>query len=298
MLTRAGVKPHRGQARSSGESSERALRHCLWLYAPSFSLSEVVGAHYMPSRETRLISVVKVRVREFCTYCGKSPLGVTSKDLCLRLSGANEVVVHIRAVRNPFAAYPAKKTQEATALLKQLYPEVFPVSNILDVALSNTNPCVHPMPTLLSASRIEYCGGDFWLYREGMTPSVWRAMRALDQERVGIRKALGFPPPHSELPEEVGQVFVDQFGHDGILAGRQMKGPKELTDRYLTEDVPMGLVFYSSVGLLAGVATPVVDSVVTLVSAVLGKNMWAEGRTLEGFGLGGLKPAEVLAQLA
>ena len=67
-----------------------------------------------------------------------------------RISDGNEVSVFIRAIFNPFAAYPAKRTEQATKVLKQLYPEIAPMKNILDVALNNTNPCVHPIPTLLS----------------------------------------------------------------------------------------------------------------------------------------------------
>jgi opine dehydrogenase len=70
-----------------------------------------------------------------------------------RRSGPNEVAVHIRTICNPFAAYPAAATSRAAAILRQLYPEIVEVGNVLDVALDNTNPCVHPVPTLLSASR-------------------------------------------------------------------------------------------------------------------------------------------------
>jgi opine dehydrogenase len=215
-----------------------------------------------------------------------------------RRSGPNEVAVHIRTICNPFAALPARATQQAAAVLRQLYPEIAEVENVLDVALDNTNPCVHPVPTLLSASRIEHSDGDFWLYREAMEPSTWRVMRAVDAERVTIREAFGLKPPHYELPEEVGQVFVGQFGWDGIEAGRQMKGPKALTDRYLTEDVPMGLVLYASLGRLAGVSTPKIDAVIELVSSLLGIDMWKTGRTLESLGLEGVACQEFIEQLA
>lgn len=214
-----------------------------------------------------------------------------------RMVDGNEVAIHIRAIFNPFAAYPARRTNEACKVLARLYPEIRPVRNILDVALNNTNPCVHPVPTLLSASRIEYSQGEFWLYREAMTPSVWRVMRALDQERVRVRKAFGFGEPHCELPEEVGRVFVDQFGYEGIEAGRKMKGPKTLNERYLTEDVPMGLVFYSAMGRIAGVPTPITDSVINLASQLVGTDFWSEGRNLRSLGLEGVTSEELMASL-
>ena len=215
-----------------------------------------------------------------------------------RRSGPNEVAVHIRTVCNPFAALPARATSQAAGVLRQLYPEIVEVGNVLDVALDNTNPCVHPVPTLLSASRIEHSGGEFWLYREAMTPSTWRVMRAVDAERVAIREAFGLQPPHYGLPEEVGQVFVGQFGWNGIEAGRQMKGPRALAERYLTEDVPMGLVLYSSLGRVAGAPTPKIDAVIELVSSLLGTDMRGTGRTIESLGLEGISSDELLRQLA
>jgi len=267
------------------------------------SIARMCGPHLEDGQYVFLIpggfgSYVFGRVLEEMGVRKDITLGETSTlPYGCRMSGENEVAVHIRAIFNPFAAYPARRTEAAAAVLKQLYPEIAPARNILDVALNNTNPCVHPVPTLLSASRIEFSGGEFWLYREAMTPSVWKVMRALDQERVRVREAFGLGPPHCELPEEVGRVFVDQFGYEGIEAGRKMKGPKSLSERYLTEDVPMGLVLYSSLAKVAGVPTPVIDSVVTLVSALLGCDMWSQGRTIERLGLTGITAAELTARL-
>ena len=38
------------------------------------------------------------------------------------------------------------------------------------------------------------------------------------------------------------------FGKDGIYAGMKMKGPEHLKDRYVTEDVPYGMVLVSALG--------------------------------------------------
>jgi len=215
-----------------------------------------------------------------------------------RRCGANEVVIHLRAVYNPFAALPAAKTLKAADLLKQLYPDVEPAANVLDAALNNTNPCVHPVPTILSASRIEHAGELFWIYREAMTPAVWRVMRKVDEERIAVRKNFGLKSPHCRLPEEVGRVFVDQFGYDGILAGRNMKGPEHLEHRYITEDVPTGLVFYSEMGRLAGIETPTTDAVIELASQLLGRDFRAEGRNLDFLDLTEYTPERLIDELS
>lgn len=231
---------------------------------------------------------------------GKNPvLGETATlPYGARKSSDNEVNIHIRTIFNPFAAFPAAKNEEATSLLQEIYPEVKTMTSVLDVALNNTNPCVHPVPVILSASRIEFAGDDFWLYREAMTPLVWKVMRKVDEERVKVREGYGLGEPHCRLPEETGKIFVDQFGyHEGIKAGEKMKGPDRLDHRYITEDVPMGLVFYSEMGKLVNVATPVTDAIIELASELLGQNFREEGRNLAALGLENYKASTLIKEL-
>lgn len=201
-----------------------------------------------------------------------------------RLSGEAEVIVHIRTVELPVAALPASRTGEVLELLREFYPEAVPAQDVLDVALNNTNPCVHPPSTLLNAGRIEYAS-DFYLYVEGMTPSVRRVMRAVDQERVRIREVLGYGPPHYEMPPD-SEALLTYYGPGALAAGQKMRGPLSLTDRYITEDVPYGLVFYESVAQKAGVATPVCSALIDLAGVINGADYRKEGRSLANLGLG------------
>ena len=64
-----------------------------------------------------------------------------------------------------------------------------------EVALCNANILLHPLPTLLSLSRIEFSKGEFYVYNEAYTPSVERAIEALDDEIRAILRKVGFPAP-------------------------------------------------------------------------------------------------------
>ncbi len=107
-------------------------------------------------------------------------------------------------------------------------------------------PCAaaHPDPVLLNAGWIETTGGDFRFYTDGVSPSVGRAMDALDRERLGLLTALGL--------EAVPAVEWDRrlYGLAGTtsyevnrdsLIHRDIRAPESLRSRYLTEDVPFGL---------------------------------------------------------
>jgi opine dehydrogenase len=57
--------------------------------------------------------------------------------------------------------------------------------------------------------------------------------------------------------------------------------------------VPCGLVAISGLGRAAGVATPVIDGLIALTSAMLRRDFRSEGRTLERLGLAGKSVTEI-----
>ena len=68
--------------------------------------------------------------------------------------------------------------------------------------------------------------------------------------------------------------------------------------RYITEDLPFGLVPRCELGRLVGVPTRVIDGIVSLGSSVCQEDYWSTGRTLESLGLDGKTPEEMMAGLA
>ncbi|NWG02127.1 MAG: NAD/NADP octopine/nopaline dehydrogenase family protein, partial [Syntrophaceae bacterium] len=122
----------------------------------------------------------EILVAESCTL----PYGA-------RLKGSGHVSVLIHAVILPTGVFPSKKTAEVISKLKQFYPTITPARDVLEAAINNPNPIVHPVATLLSATRIEHSKGEFYLYAEGMTPAVARTFESLNEERLAICKAMG-----------------------------------------------------------------------------------------------------------
>ncbi|MGD0918299.1 MAG: NAD/NADP octopine/nopaline dehydrogenase family protein [Thermodesulfobacteriota bacterium] len=218
-----------------------------------------------------------------------------------RLKGPGHVSVLINAVILPTGVFPSKKTNDVIHKLRQFYPVMTPAKDVLEAAINNPNPIVHPAATLLSATHIEHSKGEFYLYSEGMTPSVARTFESLNEERLSICKALGYRLYHwdnlefrnynlGETEEECRYRILNTsmdaaFGKDGIYAGIKMKGPEHLKDRYVTEDVPYGMVLISTLGDLIGIATPTHDAVIQLASVINRTNYWKTGRGVEELGL-------------
>jgi opine dehydrogenase len=76
---------------------------------------------------------------------------------------------------------------------------------------------------------------------------------------------------------------------------RGIAAPKDPSTRYISEDVPMGLVPLSELARLAGVPTPVMDSVITLAGAVHRRDYHKEGRNLRRLGLENMSVKEIRA---
>ena len=46
----------------------------------------------------------------------------------------------------------------------------------------------------MSIPRIEYIEGDYWMYREVFTASVWNLVKRFDNEKMNVLQALGLEP--------------------------------------------------------------------------------------------------------
>ena len=218
-----------------------------------------------------------------------------------RLKGPGHVSLFINALILPTGVFPSKRTAEVISTLKRFYPVITTAKDVVEVAINNPNPVVHPAATLLSATRIEHSKGEFYLYAEGMTPAVARTFESLNEERLALCKGMGYKLYHwdnidfkdynlGETEEECRYRILNTsmdscFGKDGIYAGMKMKGPEHLKDRYVTEDVPYGMVFLSTLGSLLGVPTPTHDAVIQLASVVNRTNYWKTGRGAKELGL-------------
>lgn len=218
----------------------------------------------------------------------------------VRIAGPGHVHVLVEAIKLPTATLPARRTPELVEALGSLFPAVEPAVDVLDTATKNLNPCIHPAPSILNAGWVEK-NSDFYLYRDGMTPATRRVMVAVDAERQRVREAWGLAAPHYGLDPTEGSftVFVDYFGLDSLnTCGIHLAGPHSLKDRYVTEDIPYGLVFFASLGDAVAVDTPACDALIELASIINGVDYDSTGMTLASLGLGEADPGALRKMLA
>lgn len=194
-----------------------------------------------------------------------------------------------RNVRNPIGVYPANQTAKAAKVLNGLGTPFVYLGSVAEAALHNPNMIVHTVGAVMSIPRIEATGGDYCMYHEVFTPSVWTLLEALDREKMDILEALGFERLayaqackfRNSLDErrEAREVFFEY-----AAMPERAKGPQSVDSRYITEDVPQGLVLMESLGGVLDIPVPVCTALIEIASASLKRDFRKEGRTLKRLG--------------
>jgi len=215
-----------------------------------------------------------------------------------RREGPGKVDLLCIAPRVMVAALPSSKLAKVFGELKGIFPCVIEGKHVLAAAFNNPNPMVHPPGSLLNTGRIEYSKGDFYMYREGITEAVARVIREVYDESRRVANAFGFDMieyrdvDFTTTTSIMGVEFVAPFDTRGVIAS--ILGPASLRDRYITEDLPMGLVPRSELGRVVGVPTPVIDGIVSIGSVICKEDFWQTGRTLETLGISGMSRDDIV----
>jgi opine dehydrogenase len=198
------------------------------------------------------------------------------------------------------ATFPGHLIAEVHPRLSPLFPQAVAAPNALYTGMTNANAMLHVANCVANAARIE-SGQAYRFYAEGVTPAVARLYQAINQERVAVAAALDASVPSLEdWFERVygvrGATLVETcrqltYNKDGPY---QVTGtPSSLDHKFITEDVPTGLVPMSALGTAARVPTPAIDALIGVVRPMTGRDFAAEGRTLRRLGLDGMSVPEI-----
>jgi opine dehydrogenase len=211
------------------------------------------------------------------------------------------VDIHGVKANVPLAAVPSSETAAVVETINPAFdPEVQfnPARDVFEVNLTNLNVPMHTTIALFNLTHIDR--GDEWrFYGDGLTPAVERLITSLDDERLALGAGLDLDIP--SLPALVddmyevctGDTIMELLGESPIH--KSGLGPTDLEFRYLTEDVPYGLVPMASICDELGIDCPTIDAMVHLLSVGAGTDFEAEGVTTEELGLSGLSSEEMQA---
>ncbi|HOJ89227.1 MAG TPA: NAD/NADP octopine/nopaline dehydrogenase family protein [Pseudothermotoga sp.] len=205
---------------------------------------------------------------------------------------SNPGVVRIFRIKNavPVAALPSRKNRELEKTLLKVMPEFEIAPSTLYTSFNNIGAVFHPATIILNTGWVESTFGKFEFYFEGISQSVAKVLEAIDRERCEVAKKFGIEPmtavqwlayAYDVRGSNLYDAIHNNEGYRGIQA------PTSLENRYILEDVPTSLVPISAFGQLAGVRTPVIDSIIQLSSLIMEIDFFKEGRNFEKLHLQG-----------
>lgn len=206
--------------------------------------------------------------------------------------------VNINTIRKQvdLATVPASRSAAGLAVCKELFGDRFlDRGSLMAIALSNLNPQNHMGIALGNMTRMER--GESWSQGQNVTPNVGRLLEDLDQERIAIATKLGLDVrnifQHFHLSFHVPVSSISKMNQEMHEAGNGGSGPTTADSRYVTEDVPFGLVMTAKIGRLAGYPAELHEAGVRIFSAMYGRDFTAENDLLTALQLDAMSLEEL-----
>ncbi|ATW27863.1 NAD/NADP octopine/nopaline dehydrogenase family protein [Candidatus Formimonas warabiya] len=221
-----------------------------------------------------------------------------------------KIRVYYRAITLRGAALPACDTEAFLESAKYM-PSMDAVTKgqgavagdtCMDTGFSNVNPVLHCPGTILGVGVMENWGViygenkyDYGIYSHAYCPSISEVQYSFYREECALAEAMGvgiqpfekkqfFSRENILGPEYMGENYIIPFDQQDYI--QWGTGPFTMENRYITEDIPVGCHIYHELGKKFGVPTPVVDSMINLASAMLQRDFYQLGYTLDYLGIG------------
>lgn len=209
----------------------------------------------------------------------------------------NICYVFSRKQRIAVAAQSSGHHQNLSALLDRAGLDAFEFAkNCLITSMNSISPLMHCPTMLLNVSLVEANAdwarklrGPTRFYSEFITPRIAHFIERLDAERLSLASAMGLAD-HVESISKWGERTYGMAGstfYEALQSNPSygpIESPDHLNHRYLTEDVPTGLVPWESLGRSLGVPVPLTTLTIDLAETLLEVDFRTGGRTLQRLG--------------
>lgn len=211
------------------------------------------------------------------------------------------------------AAFPHKITSELVSFLTRLLDlKIEPLPNMLTLSLANVGQIIHPgiMYSLFKGKEeLKYRKEKIPLFYQGVTKEISETLKVMSDEVLVLTKEIKNIDKSINLNHVLGlkdwliysykdsiadkstlqSCFVTNSAYKGLRAPMKKNNNDyflpDFQARYLTEDVPYGLVVTKAIAQLAKVDMPVIDEVILTVSKWIGKEYikrgYLEGRDIK-----------------
>jgi opine dehydrogenase len=212
----------------------------------------------------------------------------TSLYTC-RLRGPAQVYIGAIKPAVQVATIPRSASQKALDKLFVYFGNRYIAgSDTLSIGLGNCNAIYHVPPAILNIKTVE--DSDKRPQHTLVTPRVAEVINALDKERLALAQAFGVKTPSWWEFLEIAYGVTEGTYVERIVQGygrQAFPEPDSLTHRYFTEDIPFGLVTWSSLAKLIGLSLPLTEAFIKISSVICDTDFETTGRTADVLGLRG-----------
>jgi len=206
------------------------------------------------------------------------------------------------------AAFPHKITPKLASFLSRVLDlKIEPLPNMLTLTLANVGQIIHPgiMYGLFKGKeQATYQKETIPLFYQGVTKEIAKTLKAISDEILILTEKIKALDKKVNLDHVLGLKDWLIYSYEGSIADKStiqtcfntnsayqgLRAPvkkekdyflPDFQARYLTEDVPFGLIVIKSIAQLAEVETPVIDEIILTISQWMGKE-YIKGGFLEG----------------
>jgi len=216
----------------------------------------------------------------------------------LHVKAPDRVIMTTIKTKWNLVAMPASRSAAVLERIGVAFPNMVTAPNLLNTGFVDLGAIFHVAGMVTNVSRVENAE-TYNFYTANMVPTVCNLIAKLDAERVAVAAAYGarimnvrewlaltYDLHNESLHEDLQDMGRTHFQY--------APAPKSLQHRYLVQDVGCGLVPIACLGPLAGVPTPICDTVIRFAGVLVDRDFYAEGRNLRALGLEGLSVREIV----
>lgn len=273
--------------------------------APAFAHRTLMSAcapHILPDQVVVMNTATGFSSLYFARVLANRNVRPTIVDLattvCMaRVSGPHRVRLGPLKPDVDLATIPAAHGEVGRAVLTKMFGNFFVVrKSALSISLNNHNPIYHIPALIFNLPLVER--GEDWNVWRNMTPFAARYMSRLDNERMAVANCFNVSPiPLAAYVRSSLGVEGDNLG--ALFAAAAQKrpaptGPKILEDRYMTEDMPYGMVFFRTLGQVGRVRMPLTDHLIEFCCDLYCRDFRTEAPGLDELDLPNASRADII----
>lgn len=198
-----------------------------------------------------------------------------------------------------FSSVTKSETEACAPLLNAYFPGLTQATNLVQRGLTDFGALAHAPIALTNMHSIDR-EEEFLFYYQGMTPKTIALLEHMEEEFRTIANAYGCEllPMKELLNRYYGCDTTSLYSAMTTVPNyRHSLSPKTLNHRFFYEDVACSLVPFEQLAKLAAKETPILSSMISLATCVVGEDFRKNGRTLDSLKLGDFNQSEIVRLL-